>query len=243
MKRRMVRIPFTVSATILFLVISFNSSPTTSAARDPHQAPFPSDDKAALQELASWVVGTRHANDDLQVMSPADLNAALDPEPRRFGLFQEDLGEEARRAFLEDLPYGSILATVAERHRVDGLLLAAVVEAESGFSPSAVSPKGAVGLMQLRPATGRIYGARDLTDPRVNVDAGCRYLRSLLETYDGDMELALAAYNAGPAAVERYDGVPPFRETRAYIEKVLARYERYQQEVWKTAKGPLGTTG
>jgi soluble lytic murein transglycosylase-like protein len=242
MKRRMVRIPFTASATILFLVISFNSSETTSAPRDPRQSPFPSDDPRALQELASWVVGTRHAN-DLRVMSPADLDAALDPAPRRFGLFREDLGEEARRAFLEGLPYGSILADTAERHRVDGLLLAAVVQAESGFSPNAVSPRGAVGLMQIRPATGRIYGARDLTDPRVNMDAGCRYLRSLLETYSGDMELALAAYNAGPAAVERYDGVPPFKETRAYVEKVLARYERYQQEMWKTAKGPLGTAG
>lgn len=241
MKRRMVRIPFTASATILFLVISFNSSETTSAARDPHQVSLPSDDEAALQELAHWI-GARHAR-GLQVMSPADLDAALDPAPRRFGLFQEDLGEEARRAFLEELPYGSILAATAELHRVDGLLLAAVIDAESGFSPRAVSPKGAVGLMQIRPSTGRIYGARDLTDPRVNVDAGCRYLRSLLETYDGDMELALAAYNAGPAAVERYDGVPPFRETRAYVEKVLARYERYQQEMWKTAKGPLGTAG
>lgn len=242
MKRRMVRIPFTASATILFLVISFNSSETTSAARDPHRVPLLSDDKVALQELANWVVGTRHAH-GLQAMSRADLDAALDPGPRRFGLFPEDLGEETRRAFLEELPYGSILAAAAERHQVDGLLLAAVVKAESRFSPRAVSPKGAVGLMQIRPSTGRIYGAHHLTDPRVNVDAGCRYLRSLLETYDGDMELALAAYNAGPAAVERYHGVPPFRETRAYVAKVLASYERYQQEMWKTAKGPLGAAG
>jgi soluble lytic murein transglycosylase-like protein len=242
MKRRMLRIPFTVSATILFLVISFNSSPINPAARDPHQVPLPSDDKVVLEDLASWMVGGRHGK-DLQVMSSTDLDAALDPEPRRFGLFPQDLGDEARRDYLEDLPYGSILAAAAERHDVDGLLLAAVVNAESGFSPRAVSPKGAVGLMQVRPSTGSIYGATDLTDPKVNVDAGCRYLRSLLETYDGDMELALAAYNAGPAAVQRYDGVPPFRETRAYIEKVLSRYERYQKEMWEAAKGPLGTTG
>ena len=241
MKRRMLRIPFTVSATILFLVISFNSSPTNPAARDPQQIPLSSDDKVVLEALASWMVGARQ--DGLQVMSSTDLDAALDPEPRRFGLFPQDLGDEARRDYLEDLPYGSILAAAAERHDVDGLLLAAVVNAESGFSPRAVSPKGAVGLMQVRPATGGIYGATDLTDPKVNVDVGCRYLRSLLETYDGDMELALAAYNAGPAAVERYDGVPPFRETRAYVEKVLARYERYQREMWKAAKGPLGTGG
>lgn len=242
MKRRMFRIPFTVSATLLFLVVSFNSSPTTSAARDPHQIPLPSDDKVVLEDLATWVVGSRHGK-DLRVMSSGDLDAALSPEPRRFGLFPQDLGKEARRNYLAELPYGSILASAAERHNVDGLLLAAVVHAESNFSPRAVSPRGAVGLMQIRPSTGAIYGAKDLTDPRVNVDAGSRYLRSLLETYDGDMKLALAAYNAGPAAVERYDGIPPFRETRAYVEKVLSRYERYQREMWKTAKGPLGTAG
>ena len=109
MKRRMFRIPFTVSAAILFLVVSFNSSETTSAARDPHQVPLPSDDKVVLEDLATWVVSSRHDN-DLQVMSSQDLDAALDPEPRRFGLFPQDLGEEARRDYLEDLPYGSILA-------------------------------------------------------------------------------------------------------------------------------------
>src|SRR5215204_3972062 len=82
MKRRMLRIPFTVSATILFLVISFNSSPINPAARDPHQVPLPSDDKVVLEDLASWMVGARHGN-DLQVMSSTDLDAALDPEPRR----------------------------------------------------------------------------------------------------------------------------------------------------------------
>lgn len=242
MKRRMFRIPFMVSATLLFLVVSFNSSETTSAARDPYQVPLPSDNQVVLEDLASWVVGA-HPGNGLQVMSSGDLDAALDPEPRRFGLFPQDLGEEARRDYLADLPYGSILAAAAERHQVDGLLLAAVVHAESNFSPRAVSPRGAVGLMQVRPSTGAIYGAKDLTDPSVNVDAGSRYLRSLLETYDGDLELALAAYNAGPAAVERYDGVPPFRETRAYVEKVLSRYERYQRDMWKTGKGALGTAG
>lgn len=242
MKRRMFRIPFTVSATLLFLVVSFNSSETTSAVRDPFQVPLPSDNQMVLQDLASWVVGSRPGN-GLQAISSEDLDAALNPEPRRFGLFPRDLGDEARREYLADLPYGSVLAAAAERHHVDGLLLAAVVHAESNFSPRAVSPRGAVGLMQIRPSTGAIYGAKDLTDPSVNVDAGSRYLRSLLETYDGDLELALAAYNAGPAAVERYDGVPPYRETRAYVEKVLSRYERYQRDMWKTAKGPLGTAG
>lgn len=242
MKRQLFRVPFTVSAMLLFLVVSFNSSETTSAVRDPYQIPLPSDDQVVLEDLATWVVGSRHGK-SLQAVSSEDLDAALSPEPRRFGLFPQDLGEEARRDYLDDLPYGSILAEAAERHHVDGLLLAAVVHAESNFSPRAVSPRGAVGLMQIRPSTGAIYGAKDLTDPSVNVDAGSRYLRSLLETYDGDLELALAAYNAGPAAVERYDGVPPYRETRAYVEKVLSRYERYQRDMWKTAKGPLGTAG
>ncbi|HYO12766.1 MAG TPA: lytic transglycosylase domain-containing protein, partial [Thermoanaerobaculia bacterium] len=148
-----------------------------------------------------------------------------------------------RRSFLQDLPYGSALAEAAGRHGIDGLLLAAVVDVESGFSPSAVSPRGALGLMQIPPSTGRAQGADgDLLDPFVNVDAGSRYLRGLLELYDGDLELALAAYNAGPTAVSRHAGVPPFRETREYVRKVLSRYERYQQEVWKSA-GSLGGLG
>ncbi|MEW5762278.1 MAG: lytic transglycosylase domain-containing protein [Bacillota bacterium] len=101
-------------------------------------------------------------------------------------------------------------------------LVEAVARAESGLNPRAVSPAGALGLMQLIPGTARALGVADPFDPVQNVEAGARYLRQLLDRFGGDLRLALAAYNAGPGTVERYRGVPPYAETRAYVEKVLA---------------------
>lgn len=100
-----------------------------------------------------------------------------------------------------------------------------VVAAESAYRPDAVSPKGAVGLMQLMPATARAYKV-DPRDPAQNVEAGAAYLRDLLVKYDGDANRALAAYNAGPGAVSKYNGVPPYAETQNYVQKVLTRYKR-----------------
>lgn len=100
-----------------------------------------------------------------------------------------------------------------------------VVSAESGYKTDAVSPKGAIGLMQLMPATARSYNA-DPHDPSQNVEAGAAYLRELLLKYNGDARLALAAYNAGPGAVSKYNGVPPYAETQTYIERVLQKYKK-----------------
>lgn|GEM_PF-3382822 len=101
-------------------------------------------------------------------------------------------------------------------------LVEAVARAESGLNPRAVSPAGALGLMQLTPGTARALGVTDPFDPVQNVEAGARYLRHLLDRFGGNLRLALAAYNAGPGAVRRHGGVPPYDETQAYIEKVLA---------------------
>jgi soluble lytic murein transglycosylase-like protein len=100
-----------------------------------------------------------------------------------------------------------------------------VVSAESGYKADAVSPKGAIGLMQLMPATAQTYGANPY-DPSQNVEAGAAYLRELLIKYNGDARLALAAYNAGPGAVSKYNGVPPYAETQTYIERVLQKYKK-----------------
>ena len=108
----------------------------------------------------------------------------------------------------------------ADRYGLPRQLVRSVVKAESGFQPHAVSRKGAIGLMQLMPGTASELGA-DPHDPAQNVDAGTRYLRDLLLKYDGGLFRALAAYNAGPRAVERYKGVPPYRETVGYIERVV----------------------
>ena len=119
-----------------------------------------------------------------------------------------------------------IVKEASERHNVDPALVRAVIETESNWNPSAYSRKGAGGLMQLIPTTAQRYGASDIFNPQQNVDAGVRHLKSLLERYNGNLELALAAYNAGEGAVDRAHGVPAFRETQNYVQKVQNAYFR-----------------
>lgn len=114
----------------------------------------------------------------------------------------------------------------AERHHVDPALVRAVIETESNWNPSARSHKGAIGLMQLIPTTAQRFGVNDAFNPKQNVDAGVRYLKTLLERYNGNLDLALAAYNAGEGAVDRAHGVPSYRETRNYVQRVQNAYFR-----------------
>jgi hypothetical protein len=113
----------------------------------------------------------------------------------------------------------------ARRHGLDPALVLAVVGVESAFRPDAVSPKGAQGLMQLMPATAASLGVADPFDAAANLDGGAKHLQDLVERYHGDLNKALAAYNAGAGAVDRHGGVPPYAETRAYVGKVLRRYQ------------------
>ncbi|UCF81824.1 MAG: lytic transglycosylase domain-containing protein [Acidobacteriota bacterium] len=131
-----------------------------------------------------------------------------------------DYSEELARAVT---PYDSLIEEMSEHHGADPRLVRAVVRVESNFDPAAVSRAGAMGLMQLMPLTARQYGTENPFDPKQNLDAGIRHLQSLLEKYD-DLSFALAAYNAGGEAVERYGGVPPFRETQNYVRRVLQFY-------------------
>jgi len=107
---------------------------------------------------------------------------------------------------------------------LDWKLVAAVVAAESNFNPAAISPKGAQGLMQLMPETAELYKVNDPFNPKENIDAGVRHLKWLIRRYEGKLDLALAAYNAGEKAVDRYGGIPPYQETRQYIKRVLRLY-------------------
>jgi soluble lytic murein transglycosylase-like protein len=119
-----------------------------------------------------------------------------------------------------------IVHEAADRHNVDPALVRAVIETESNWNPSAVSRKGAVGLMQLMPTTAQRFGASDFYTPQQNVEAGVTYLKTLLERYDGNLDLALAAYNAGEGAVDKAHGIPRYRETRDYVQKVQNAYYR-----------------
>ncbi len=132
-----------------------------------------------------------------------------------------------------DLP--AIIGEASARSRIDADFIASVIHAESSGNPRAVSPKGAQGLMQLMPQTASALGVTNSFDPAENVDGGVRYLRELLLQYRGDAAKALAAYNAGPQRVQQYHGVPPYRETRAYVAKVINDYNRKKTAAAKRA--------
>jgi len=133
-------------------------------------------------------------------------------------------------------PLNEVVNIASAAYHLDPDLVNSVIHAESGFNAHAVSPKGARGLMQLMPGTASQLGVNDSFDPQANVTGGSRYLRELLERYDFDLVKALAAYNAGPERVEQYRGVPPFRETRAYVARIVHEYNTKKTAQEKAAK-------
>lgn len=124
--------------------------------------------------------------------------------------------------------FRSIIHQAASRHQVDPALVKAIIMAESGYNPKAISRRGAVGLMQLMPATAEALGVEDSFNPEHNIEGGVRYFRQLINRFDGDVTLALAAYNAGVTTVRTYQGIPPFKSTRFYIKKVFKYYHIYK---------------
>jgi len=143
-----------------------------------------------------------------------------------------------RRVWRESVPergystshesYEDLILAASGRHSVDADLIRAVIKAESDFRANARSHKGAMGLMQLMPETARLHNIADAYDPSENVDGGVRHLKMLLTRYQGDLQLSLAAYNAGSGAVEKHGGIPPFAETREYVRRVLRYYDSYR---------------
>lgn len=126
-------------------------------------------------------------------------------------------------------PYGVVVAQVAKQYGIDAALLHAVISVESGYNAKAVSKRGAAGLMQLMPGTAKRYGVADVFDPADNVRAGAQYLNDLLKLFGNDLRLALAAYNAGEAAVIKYGKrIPPYRETAAYVPRVVDFYQKFR---------------
>jgi len=124
--------------------------------------------------------------------------------------------------------YEDLIVSASNRHSIDADLIRAVIKVESDFNSNARSHKGAMGLMQLMPETARLHKVSDVFDPGENIEGGVRHLRLLLGRYQGDLELSLAAYNAGSKAVEKHGGIPPFAETQEYVRRVLRYYDRYR---------------
>lgn len=156
---------------------------------------------------------------------PAGISAKVFTARR--GGFSVIRGISGRRARQAVSTYESIITAAADRHGVSVHLIKAVMHVESAFNAAAISRKGAMGLMQLMPETARLMGVKRPFDPTENINGGVRFLASLLARYSADKTRALAAYNAGPGAVDRYDGVPPYAETRSYVRDVLAMEVEY----------------
>lgn len=216
-----------VSALVLILLP--HSSPG-----EPSWRPLPPADTnfSVLQDLESWI-GSSAAIAALSAgKMPAGLRRAIAEQSSSFEVFRSLNDDVARRRQVDRLPYGAEIFRFAERFDVDPLLLAALVETESNFSAHAVSPRGAVGLVQLMPETALDYGVSDLEDPAANLELGARYLGEQIRRFDGNLELALSAYNAGPQSVSRHDGMPPYSETRRFVDKVLSIYVRHCSSLW-----------
>ncbi|GLI39186.1 lytic transglycosylase domain-containing protein [Geobacter hydrogenophilus] len=158
------------------------------------------------------------------------------PTDKRFKIFMRDIKRDRKlrttfklaRFTRDPAEFEPIITQCAQEFGVDRSLVKAVIHAESGYNPNAVSPKGASGLMQLMPKTARDLKVANSLDPRENIRGGVRYLRFLLDTFRGDESLALAAYNAGLSRVAQYNGIPPYQETRTYVDRVLTYRKSYQ---------------
>ncbi len=223
-----------VFGALVFLFVTVFSAPSDTSVPSEEVAPPTPEEIAVLMELSEWLVGDPSHE---RFLAGHGVSEAIRSHSRGFELFRRYNGKEANRRLLAAVPYGSLISRAAERHRIDSLLVAAVVEVESSFDAQAISPRGAVGLMQVTPGVGSLYGEEELLEPSANLEIGSRYFASLLREFEGDLQLALAAYNAGPASVVRFGGVPPYAETRAFVDRVLTRYVAHHQSVW--ADSPL----
>lgn len=144
-----------------------------------------------------------------------------------FLLFSLSEGKaEDKSTSLPESRYHGIVNTVAKKYYLPPELIHSIIRAESNYDPFAISPKGAMGLMQLMPETARIYKVKNVFDPQDNIEGGVKYLNDLIKLFNSDTDLVLAAYNAGQEAVKKYGGIPPYPETKSYIKNVMRAYPR-----------------
>lgn len=197
---------------------------------EPVPLSIPLEDVALFEQIQAWLEPSSGVASGYPGSDP--LYESIQSRRESFELFVAAADEQAVSDRMQHVPYGGLIFSAARRHDVDPLLVAAVVQAESSFDTEAVSSQGALGLMQMMPTTAEQLGVADAYDPSQNLDAGASYLAYLLRRADNDLVLALAGYNAGPGTVDRFGGMPPFRETRGFVNSVLRVYIAHHRAAW-----------
>jgi len=220
---------------------SKSETPAPQTQPPPDVAPgIASDLNAAGQianQVATGVQGAVTTVANTAAAAPAAVAQAAGAVAQTAGDVATKSVEQAKEAFFaREVPFGQIIYHEAKKNDLPPELVAAVAQTESKFVPTARSNRGAVGLMQLVPRTGRWLGANNLNDPAQNIMAGAKYLKYLSDRFDGDTQKAVAAYNAGEGNVRRFNGVPPFRETRNYVQRVAS----FQQDLSQQFAGAVG---
>ena len=180
--------------------------------------------KQIADQVSTGVTGAVKTVAQTAAAAPAQIAQTVADAPQKIA----DVAESAKANFFKtQIPFGSLIYNEAKKNNLPPELVAAVAHTESKFQPTARSGAGAIGLMQLVPKTGHWLGAKNLTDPAQNIMAGAKYLRYLTDRFNGDQQKAIAAYNAGEGAVRRFGGIPPYRETRNYVQRVTS----FQQDL------------
>ena len=195
-----------------------------------------------VNELNNYIntIYPQQINQNKEISAFQEILAESKKETQNYGIFNLDAPPNVKEAKLNPIPFGSLtkvdsnkpvsrskeailgyIKEASEKYGVEERLVSAVVKQESGFNPNAISKAGAKGLMQLMPATAKSLGVKDVFNPQENIEGGVKYLKQMLDKYNGNKILALAAYNAGPAAVDKYDGVPPYKENQNYVKSIL----------------------
>ncbi len=201
----------------------------TNEPKNPLDALYPNNTQTNSPSFEKVLQATTKSNFGTLLLNPQlkQVNANIinqTPQTSLNTALQEIMSAQANTTTASKSQILNVVNQVAEKHGVDEKLVQALIKQESGFNPNAKSKAGAMGLMQLMPSTAKNLGVQDPYNIVQNVEGGVKYLKSMLNKYNGNVILALAAYNAGPGAVDKYDGVPPYKETQNYVRNILANY-------------------
>lgn len=182
--------------------------------------------ESTFNSLASFGADIVRPNQDFQKILDSNMSQKSDAassSPFAGKIFASEMNSVSNK----NSDIDGLIEAYSQKNGLDSAFVKAVIKQESGFQPKVTSSCGAMGLMQLMPATANSLGVKDAYDPEQNIAGGTKYLKGLLDRFGGDKSLALAAYNAGPNAVAKYNGIPPYKETQNYVKNIMSMYQKY----------------